>query len=58
MVDFPDPEGPTMAVQVPAVMRKEILERILTCGCLVYVSERSVNWMGRGVARRLEPCVS
>ena len=59
IVLLPDPDGPTMAVQVPALMCREIFDNVSTPGgppgC---EKHRSVNWIGSGVASRLEPRVS
>lgn len=56
---LPDPDGPTMAVQVPAQIRRDMLDNVSAPnGRLGCENDRSVNWIGSGDASRLAPRVS
>lgn len=58
MVDFPLPEGPTIAVQEPDSNVSETFLRVqVLCRC-GYVNDKELNWIGNGDARRFVPWAS
>jgi hypothetical protein len=60
IVDFPDPDGPTMAVTFPAANRAENPSRICTFGLLGYENATLLNEMSRSAetSGSLKPDVS